>query len=159
MTKPNEPILTSVAIADLKPTQITVGMREVEIKRKLWQAKSPKKGERFLGQHMVPTILGPKGHHYIIDHHHLARALHDEGVKDVLVRPLADLGRLEHGVPAAGELGRRVLGERPLRHRPLRESLRGPGRRREPGQPDCQHGGGHDDVAGLDDETAEVSRA
>ncbi|HWU24895.1 MAG TPA: ParB-like protein, partial [Rhizomicrobium sp.] len=95
MTKPNEPILTSVAIADLKPTQITVGMREVEIKRKLWQAKSPKKGERFLGQHMVPTILGPKGHHYIIDHHHLARALHDEGVKDVLVRPLADLGRLE----------------------------------------------------------------
>jgi hypothetical protein len=24
---------------------------------------------------MIPVILGPKGRHYVIDHHHLARAL------------------------------------------------------------------------------------
>ena len=40
---------------------------------------------------MVPCVLGPKGRHYIIDNHHLARALHEEGVKDVLVSVEADL--------------------------------------------------------------------
>ena len=30
---------------------------------------------------MVPVILGPSGEHYLIDHHHLARALHEEGVE------------------------------------------------------------------------------
>ena len=44
---------------------------------------------------MIPVVLGPKGRHYIIDHHHLARALHDEGVKNVLVTVVAKLGRLE----------------------------------------------------------------
>ena len=32
-----------------------------------------------------------KGRHYIIDHHHLARALHEEGRKDVLVTVVANL--------------------------------------------------------------------
>jgi hypothetical protein len=31
----------------------------------------------------------------VIDHHHLARALHDEGVELVLVSPVADLRRLD----------------------------------------------------------------
>jgi hypothetical protein len=44
---------------------------------------------------MIPVILGPKARHYIIDHHHLARALHDEGVKDVAVTVIANLTRLE----------------------------------------------------------------
>ena len=44
---------------------------------------------------MIPVILGPKGRHYVIDHHHLARALHDEGVKDVLVNVIADLSALD----------------------------------------------------------------
>jgi hypothetical protein len=39
--------------------------------------------------------LGPKNRYYIIDHHHLARALHDEGVKKVLVTVTADLKKLE----------------------------------------------------------------
>src|SRR5690242_21589330 len=38
----------------------------------------------FLGQHMIPVVLGPKARSYVIDHHHLARALHDEGVPHVL---------------------------------------------------------------------------
>jgi hypothetical protein len=37
------------------------------------------------------VVLGPQKRHYVIDHHHLARALHDEGVKDVLVTVVADL--------------------------------------------------------------------
>jgi hypothetical protein len=90
-----EPLLTTVTIADLRPTQITVGMREVMEKRKRWRETGKKKGEKFLGRHTMPVILGPKERHYIIDHHHLARALHDEEVKDVAVTVVANLSKLE----------------------------------------------------------------
>ena len=89
-----EPILTTVDISDLRPTQITVGMREVMAKRKRWRETGAKKGGKFLGRHMIPVILGPKERNYVTDHHHLARALHDEGVKDVAVTVIANLSRL-----------------------------------------------------------------
>ena len=44
---------------------------------------------------MIPAILGPKDRYYVIDHHHLARALLDEGVKDILVSVVANLAKLE----------------------------------------------------------------
>jgi len=74
---------------------MTVGMREVKAKRKRWRDESKKKGEEFLGKHMIPVILGPKHRHYIIDHHHLARALHDEGVEEVAVTDIANLSKLD----------------------------------------------------------------
>ncbi|MBV8840832.1 MAG: chromosome partitioning protein ParB [Alphaproteobacteria bacterium] len=97
MTAVREPILKPVKISDLRPTQITVGMREVKEKRKRWREKQKdkKKGEEFLGKHMIPVILGPKQRPYVIDHHHLARALHDEGVEHVSITVVADLSRLE----------------------------------------------------------------
>ena len=90
-----EPVLTTVEIAGLRPTQITVGMREVMAKRKRWRETGTKKGEKFLGSHMIPVILGPKRRHYVIDHHHLALALHDEGVKDLAVTVIANLSGLD----------------------------------------------------------------
>jgi hypothetical protein len=95
MTTVREPLLEPVAILDLRPTQITVGMREVKAKRKHWRDESGKQGEKFLGKHMIPVILGPKHRYYVIDHHHLARALHDEGVKDVAVTIIANLSKLD----------------------------------------------------------------
>jgi hypothetical protein len=95
MSTVREPLLKTVAILDLCPTQMTVGMREVKAKRKHWRDESKKKGEEFLGKHMIPVILGPKHRHYIIDHHHLARALHDEGVKEVAVTDVANLSKLD----------------------------------------------------------------
>jgi hypothetical protein len=95
MTTVREPLLGPVAILDLRPTQITVGMREVKAKRKRWRDERTKKGEEFLGKHMIPVILGPKDRHYVIDHHHLARALHDEGVRDVAVTVIANLSKLD----------------------------------------------------------------
>ncbi|HEX4409331.1 MAG TPA: ParB-like protein [Xanthobacteraceae bacterium] len=89
-----EPVLTTVAIRDLRPTQITVGMREVLEKRKRWKEMGHNKGSKFLGSHMIPVILGPKGRHYVIDHHHLARALHDEGQKEVAVSLIANLSKI-----------------------------------------------------------------
>ena len=90
-----EPVLQPISITSLRPTQLTVGMREVMAKRKRWREKGSKKGGEYLGKHMIPVVLGPKERHYIIDHHHLARALHDEGVKDILVTVVANLSKLE----------------------------------------------------------------
>jgi hypothetical protein len=40
---------------------------------------------------MIPVVLGPDQRYYVVDHHHLARSLHEEGVKDILVSIIADL--------------------------------------------------------------------
>ena len=90
-----EPVLHPVSILDLRPTQITVGMREVKEKcARLRQRKTTKIG-KFLGDHMIPVIRGPKDRLYVIDHHHLSLALHREGIRDILVTVVADLSELD----------------------------------------------------------------
>jgi hypothetical protein len=88
-----EPRLQAIAIADLRPTQMTVGFREVAEKRRLWRANQDE-GGKFLGKHLVPVLLGPKGHAYVIDHHHLGLALMQEGVEEVATTVVADLSML-----------------------------------------------------------------
>jgi hypothetical protein len=90
-----EPRLEPVPFRDLRPTQMTVGMREVQSMRERWRARTDKKGAEFLGEHLIPVVLGPKQHHYVIDHHHLVLALHQEKLKAVHVTVIADLSRLE----------------------------------------------------------------
>jgi hypothetical protein len=88
-----EPVLNPVALASLRPTQITVGFREVAAKRRRFDHMKDKAGA-FLGRHMLPAVLGPKHRHYLIDNHHLARALQEEEVKAVLISVVADLSAL-----------------------------------------------------------------
>ncbi len=95
MVAVRDPVFAPVDILQLRPTQITVGMREVEAKRQGWRAKHGKKAAEFLGKHMIPVVRGPHDRHYIIDHHHLTRALYDEGVKHVLVTVVADLSMVD----------------------------------------------------------------
>ena len=100
MANTREPILQPIPITSLRPTQMTVGMREVNEKRKrlreYWEThKSAKKRGEFLGRHMVPVVLGPDQRHYVVDHHHLARALHEEKVEDILVTVIGDLSMVE----------------------------------------------------------------
>lgn len=94
MVTVREPILHTVPIADLRPTQITVGMREVHAKQKSWAQQDPKKKAEFLGRHMIPVIRGPKDRLYVLDHHHLSLALHNERVEEVLVSAVVDLRTL-----------------------------------------------------------------
>jgi hypothetical protein len=89
-----EPILKTVEIAALRPTQITVGLREVAEKQSEWADRSDKGAGKSLGSHMIPTVLGPKQRHYVLDHHHLALALHQAGQTEVLVTLLVDLSAL-----------------------------------------------------------------
>jgi len=96
MSNVREPSIHPTPILDLRPTQMTVGMREVKEKRKRWrEQKSKKKQADSLGKHMIPVVRGPDKRYYVVDHHHLARALHDEGVKDILVTVIGDLSMVE----------------------------------------------------------------
>jgi len=90
-----EPLLNWAKIKDLRPTQMTVGMREVVEKRKRWREHKDKKRPEFLAKHMIPVILGPKDNHYVIDHHHLTRALLEEGQAEVMISVVAKLNMLD----------------------------------------------------------------
>ena len=87
-----DPLLATVDAKSLRPTQITVGYREVKAKRQAWRAQ--KHAAAFLGSHLVPVIHGPDDHLYVTDHHHLVRALIDEGQDKVAVTTIADLRHL-----------------------------------------------------------------
>ncbi|MCW1777479.1 ParB/Srx family N-terminal domain-containing protein [Pantoea ananatis] len=70
--------------------------------RKRWRAHASTSG---LGKHMIPVVLGPDGKYYVVDHHHLARALHDEGVKD-WVRAIQRASRARHTAMSGSTVGR-----------------------------------------------------
>ena len=97
MTTP-EPL--RAPISDLHPTQITLGLREVAQKCLRWRSRVHKAGQRLeAGQRLAPSLVapvvrGPAGVLYLVDRHHHLRALEEEGVHDVLIRPIADFTTL-----------------------------------------------------------------
>lgn len=90
-----DPVLAATPIASLRPTQFTVGFREVERKRQSWAQKRLDEKTETLETHMVPVVLGPKDVLYVTDHHHMLRALHDDGQKDVFVSVIGDLHKAD----------------------------------------------------------------
>jgi hypothetical protein len=95
MANTREPTVHPIPILDLRPKQMTVGMREVKDKRKRFHEQKANKQSEMIGRHMIPVVKGPAGRFYVVDHHHLARALHDEGIKDILVAVIGDLTMVE----------------------------------------------------------------
>lgn len=83
--------LISVELQDLRPTQITVGGAEVAAKRAQWKQLKRKERERTLQAHWFPAVRGPGEEFFIVDHHHLGRALYEESVRRVWVMQLDDL--------------------------------------------------------------------
>lgn len=86
--------LKRAPIASLHPTQLTVGMIEVEHKRKRLAALSMKAREEFLAAHPVPAVVGPGERLYITDHHHLARAALEARIAQAFLTIEADLSAL-----------------------------------------------------------------
>jgi hypothetical protein len=86
--------LHEIEIRTLRPTQITVGM--IEVTDKCIELASMKKHKQrdFLSAHPIPAVHGPNGEPYITDHHHLARAAWDEGIKMGFFFVEADLSNL-----------------------------------------------------------------
>ncbi len=83
-----------IQVEELRPTQMTVGLREVEQKRRHWREADEKGRSRLLRRHVLPAVIGPKDRTYIVDHHHFARALLEEKAGGVAVYILADLSSL-----------------------------------------------------------------
>jgi hypothetical protein len=79
-------------LTDLHPTQTSVGLAEVRIKAEKLkdeiQRRSQQEFLKYLLKHNKeePVIIGPGGIFYITDHHHLARALSDDGVSTTYCR-------------------------------------------------------------------------
>jgi hypothetical protein len=90
-----DPVLKATPIADLRPTQFTVGYLEVERKRMSWREKRTAEKSKTLESHMVPVVVGPRDVLYVTDHHHMLRALHDDGQADVFVVVTGDLHKAD----------------------------------------------------------------
>jgi hypothetical protein len=79
-----------VLISELHPTQGAIGYLEVENRKEKVKEKSDKELEEYLQKKVVPVVIGPKGRFYILDHHHLARVLHELGHKYMYFSVYAD---------------------------------------------------------------------
>lgn len=82
-------------LADLRPTQMTVGAAEVAAKRTQWAQLKLDAREKLLQSHWFPAVRGPRGRFYIVDHHHLGQALIEEAQNDVWVMQLADYSHID----------------------------------------------------------------
>ena len=81
-----------VPLAEIRPTQMAVGMRAVEAKRRKIErlSGSTRKLRRFLEKRRIPAVIGPGENYYIIDHHHLSLALWQSEIDEVFVRVIGD---------------------------------------------------------------------
>jgi hypothetical protein len=86
--------LGPLAIDDLRPTQQSLGLREVQLKREKWLSRTQPEREESLQRQTVPVVAAPGGEFYLLDGHHLVRMLWEEGVPRVPVRMMADLSAL-----------------------------------------------------------------
>lgn len=78
----------------LHPTQLTVGMIEVNDKARHLSKLSKDERREFLHARPIPAVIGPEGRLYITDHHHLGRAMLDAGIESGFFEVDADLSKL-----------------------------------------------------------------
>jgi hypothetical protein len=76
---------TKVQIADLRPTQLTLGLLEVKERTVKLEKQSSADRKRYLEKKAIPYVLGPRKHIYIVDHHHLARALWSIDIREAML--------------------------------------------------------------------------
>jgi hypothetical protein len=90
--------LVRAKLAQLRPTQFSVGYTEVELKAAQWKKLRKKQRHEVLESHVFPAVLGLDRAYYIVDHHHLGIALIEEGLKEVWITKLDDLSWLEPAI-------------------------------------------------------------
>ena len=87
--------LVRTKLAQLRPTQFSVGYAEVELKAAEWKKLKKKQRQQVLESHVFPAVLGPGQAFFIVDHHHLGIALIEQGMKEVWVTKLDDMSWLD----------------------------------------------------------------
>lgn len=81
-------------ILDLRPTQMALGMREVQIRAKRLKDMKDSEREKYLQDNPAPIVVGKKKRLYLIDRHHLARACWEAGIEKLYCEIRADLSDL-----------------------------------------------------------------
>ena len=81
------PDFREIDIDALHPTQLTLGLKEVERRAALMRDLSGRELRALLEAKVVPYVIGPGRRLYMIDHHHLCRALVSVGHDTVLLGP------------------------------------------------------------------------
>jgi hypothetical protein len=85
--------IEKAAILDLKPAQFAIGLLEVEAKMKDYAQMSSEEFHAYTEAHPVPVVKSDHGD-YIIDHHHLCRAFHELGHRNIHIYQKADFSAL-----------------------------------------------------------------
>lgn len=146
-----------VPLSRLRPTQAAVGMRSVANKRRKVERRASRL-DKFLDNRPIPSVRGPGGDLFMIDHHHLGLALWQAEVECAYVCVIEDLSVLPvamfwQSMEASGRLhpfdnqGRRISPSRlPARlsgldddpYRDLAWSVRQEGGFTKTGEPYCE---------------------
>lgn len=83
-----------VNVEDLRPTQFGIGIREVKIRLKKIEKMDREELRQYLKEKVGSVIVGPGEEFWLVDGHHLARALELDDDKEMLVRLLHDWSNL-----------------------------------------------------------------
>lgn len=78
-------------IAQLRPTQITVGMLHVNRKIQTTRRQPDDRLEAFFDKRRIHVVVGPEHVLYVVDHHHWVRAWHEMGIDIIPVIVRKDL--------------------------------------------------------------------
>ena len=83
------------SITDLRPTQLTLGLREVERRADEIRALEPRKRGEYAAKRVVPCVRAAHGQLFLIDRHHMCRALLDVGIAVVHVDILCETPKMD----------------------------------------------------------------
>ncbi len=89
--------LHEIPLKQLRPTQMTVGFREVDEKRASWAQLGDKARRKAMGEQLFPVVKGPGKAFYLLDSHHTALALVHEKADSVQAGLVKDLSHLDRG--------------------------------------------------------------
>lgn len=74
-----------VQLFELHPTQLSVGYQQVYTKEKKIKKLNKSDRKNFLKERAVPVVIGPENRMYLVDHHHLCRAVYNLDLDEVYV--------------------------------------------------------------------------
>ncbi len=89
--------LHEIPLKQLRPTQMTVGFREVDEKRAAWAQLGDRARRKAMAEQLFPVVKGPDKAFYVLDSHHTALALVHEKADSVQAGLVNDLSHLDRG--------------------------------------------------------------
>ena len=81
-----------IGIDALHPTQVGVGQIQVDETQATLAGMSAKQLDKLMKKKEIPVVIAPDGSYWLVDRHHLTKALWQQGVKDARVKVI---GRLQ----------------------------------------------------------------